>query len=157
MTPMTPRPLEWLDVAPVRASRSRRIARPPAAVWEAIADHAGWTAWFPRMVAVEPGPVAEGVGGTRRVDIGLLQADEEFLAWEPERRFAFTLTGASRPLLVSMVEDIRITPEGSSACTVTYTMAVEPKGARVLRPVVEPLLRKTIGDGLAGLSHHVRG
>ena len=55
MTPITPRPLDWIDSAPVRASRSRRIAQPPAVVWAAIADHAGWSEWFPRLVAVTPG------------------------------------------------------------------------------------------------------
>jgi uncharacterized protein YndB with AHSA1/START domain len=157
MHPMTPRPLEWIDIAPVRASRSRRIGQPPATVWAAIADHAGWTAWFPRLAGVEPGPVAEGVGGTRRVDIGLAQVDEEFLAWDPERRFAFTVTASSRPGLISMVEDIRLTPDGDGACTVSYTMGLEPKGAKLVRPVLEPILRKTIGDGLAGLAQHVRG
>jgi len=157
MPDLTPRPLEWIDQAPVRASRSRRIAQPASVVWAAIADHDGWTSWFPRLRAVEPGPVAEGVGGTRRVDVGALAVDEEFLAWEPERRFAFTVTSSTRPGLRSMVEDIRITPEGPSACTVTYTMALEPPAARVLKPVLEPVLRKTIADGLAGLATHVRG
>jgi hypothetical protein len=36
-------------------------------------------------------------------------------------------------------------------------MAVEPVGARLLRPILEPVLRKAIGDGLAGLAAHVRG
>jgi uncharacterized protein YndB with AHSA1/START domain len=155
---LTPRPLEWLDHAPVRASRSRRIGQPPSVVWPAIADHAGWPRWFPRLVAVEPGPVAEGVGGTRRVDIGLAQVDEEFLAWEPERRFAFTVTGSTRPGVVSMVEEVRLTPDGEAACTVTYTMGLEPKGgAKVLRPVLEPLLRRNLRDALAGLAVHVHG
>jgi len=154
---LTPRPLEWIDHAPVRASRSRRIGQPPAVVWPAIADHRGWADWFPRMVSAEPGPTGEGVGGTRRVDVGAAQVEEEFLAWEPERRFAFTVTSSTRPGLVSMNEDIRLTPDGDAACTVTYTMALEPKGARLLRPVLEPVLRKTIADALAGLAVHVRG
>jgi uncharacterized protein YndB with AHSA1/START domain len=157
MHEMTPRPLEWIDTAPVRASRSRRIAQPPATVWAAIADHAGWPAWFPRLREVTPGPVADAVGGTRRVDMGPAAADEEFLAWEPERRFAFTLTGSSRPGLRSMVEDVRLTPDGPSACTVTYTMGVELPAAAVLRPVLQPVLRKVISDALAGLALHVRG
>jgi uncharacterized protein YndB with AHSA1/START domain len=157
MTPMTPRPLEWIDSAPVRASRSRRIAQPPAVVWAAIADHAGWTDWFPRLVAVTPGQVADAVGGTRTVDLGALAVEEEFLAWEPERHFAFTVTSSTKPGLRSMVEDIRLTPDGETACTVTYTMGIEPVGGKLLRPVLQPVFRKTISDGLAGLAGHVRG
>ena len=157
MTPMTPRPLEWIDTAPVRASRSRRIAQPPAVVWAAIADHAAWTQWFPRMAAVTPGEVADAVGGTRTVDLGAVAVEEEFLAWEPERHFAFTVVSSTRPGLKSMVEDIRLTRDGDTACTVTYTMGLEPVGAKLLRPVLQPVLRKTISDGLAGLATHVRG
>lgn len=157
MTPMTPRTLEWLDTAPVRVSRSRRIAQPPAVVWEAVADHAGWTEWFPRLVAVTPGEVADAVGGTRTVDLGVAAVDEEFLAWEPERHFAFTVVGSTKPGLRSMVEDIRLTRDGERACTVTYTMGIEPVGGKLLRPVVAPLFRKAITDGLAGLARHVRG
>ncbi|MFP5579660.1 MAG: SRPBCC family protein [Acidimicrobiia bacterium] len=157
MTPITPRPLEWIDTAPVRAARSRRIAQPPAVVWAAIADHAGWTQWFPRLAAVTPGEVADAVGGTRTVDLGVVAVEEEFLAWEPERHFAFTVVSSTKGGVRSMVEDIRLTRDGDRACTVTYTMAVEPVGARLLRPILEPVLRKAIGDGLAGLAAHVRG
>jgi uncharacterized protein YndB with AHSA1/START domain len=157
MTPLTPRPLDWIDSAPVRASRSRRIAQPPATVWAAIADHAGWTEWFPRLVSVTPGEVADAVGGTRTVDLGAAAVEEEFLAWEPERHFAFTVTASTRPGLRSMVEDIRLTRDGDTACTVTYTMGVDPVGGKVLRPIAAPVLRKVIADGLAGLARHVRG
>lgn len=157
MHEMTPQPLEWIDKAPVRASRSRRIAQPPAIVWAAIADHAGWPAWFRGIRKITPGPVADAVGGTRRVDLGVALADEEFLAWEPERRFAFTVTASNRPGLRSMNEDIRLTPDGPSACTVTYTMGAEPPAAGLLRPVLEPVLRKALTDALAGLALHVRG
>ena len=157
MTPMTPRPLEWIDTAPVRVSRSRRIAQPPAVVWAAIADHARWTEWFPRIVEVTPGAVADTVGGTRTVDLGPAAVEEEFLAWEPARHFAFTVTSSTKPGLRSMVEDIRLTPDGDQACTVTYTMAIEPVGGKLLRPVVAPIFRKAITDGLAGLARHVRG
>lgn len=157
MHALTPRPLEWIDHAPVRASRSRRIGQPPPVVWAAIADHAGWPQWFPRLVGVEPGSTADAVGGTRTVDLGAARVDEEFLVWEPERRFAFTVVSSTRPGLVSMAEDVRLTPDGEGACTVTYTMGIEPKGAKVLRPVLEPVFRKVIGDALVGLAAHVRG
>lgn len=157
MTPMKPRTLEWIDTAPVRASSSRRIAQPPSVVWATIADHAGWSEWFPRLAAVTPGAVADAVGGTRTVDVGLAAVEEEFIAWEPERHFAFTVTSSTRPGLRSMVEDIRLTPDGETACTITYTMALDPIGGKLLAPVLQPVLRKVIADGLASLADHVRG
>lgn len=158
MKPMTPRPLEWIDVAPVRASRSRRIGVPADVAWAAIADHAGWATWFPNITSVEPGEQAEGVGGTRVVQVGnAVRVSEEFVAWDAGSRFSFTLTGSSRPGLRSMNEDVRVTPDGPTACTVTYTMGIDLPGARFLRPVLAPVARKVIGDGLAGLAMHVGG
>lgn len=158
MKPLTPRPLEWIDVAPVRASRSRRIGVPADAVWTAIADHEGWSTWFPNITLVEPGDPAHGIGGTRRVHLGkAASVDEEFLAWDPGSRFSFTVTASSRPGIRSMNEDVRITPDGPGACTVTYTMGLDVPGARVVRPVLAPVLRKALGDALAGLAVHVGG
>ena len=45
--------------------------------------------------------------------------EEEFLAWEPGRRFAFTVTHARWPGLKAMVEDVRLEPDGTDATTVT--------------------------------------
>lgn len=157
MAALTPRPLEWIDQAPVRATRTRRIEAPVATVWNAIADHEGWADWFAALTRVEPGENSEGVGGTRKVVIGKIEVDEEFIAWDPEARFAFTVVASSGPGLRSMNEDVRLIPAGDSATTVSYTMALEPVGARLLRPVLEPALRRTIDKGLAGLAAHVHG
>lgn len=158
MRPMTPRPLEWIDVAPVRASRNRRMGVPAATAWAAIADHEGWATWFPNISRVEPGTPAEGVGGSRVVHIGnAVKAREEFLAWDPGSRFSFTLVSASPGGLRSMNEDIRVTPDGPDACTVTYTMGLDVRGARLLRPVLCRVLGKAISDGLAGMAAHVGG
>ena len=155
MRALTPRSLEWTDTAPVRASASRRILAEPDAVWAVIADHPGWTEWFQQISRVEPGTPAEGIGGTRTVQTGPVTVEEEFLAWDPGRRFAFTVTHSSKPGIHSMNEDIRLTPDGAGATTVTYTMALEPVGARFLRPVLEPVLRRTLRGALAGLAKRV--
>lgn len=154
---MTPRPLEWIDQAPVRATRTRRIEAPPAAVWAAIADHEGWSEWFGAITRVVPGTTSEGVGGTRRVEVGRIAVDEEFVAWEPERRFAFTVTSSTGPGLRSMNEDVRLTPAGDDATTVSYTMALDPVGAKLVRPVLEPGLRRALDKALDGLAAHVGG
>ncbi len=157
MTAMTTRPLEWIDQAPVRASRTRRIAASPAVVWAAIADHHSWSQWFGPITEVVPGETSEGVGGTRRVIVGKVEVDEEFLAWDPEERFAFTVTASTGPGLRSMNEDVRLTPAGDDATTVTYTMALDPIGAKVVRPLLTPVLRRALDKALAGLAAHVEG
>lgn len=157
MKPITSRPLDWIDQAPVVVTRTRRMAASTDRVWEAIADHEGWPAWFGVLTKVEVLGRGVGVGGGRRVHIGSIAVDEEFLVWEPGAHFAFTVTHASRPVLRSMVEDIRLTAEGDSATTVRYTQAVEPVAARVVAPLLRRQLSKELEKGLAGLAAHVGG
>lgn len=157
MKPITPRTLDWMDQAPVLATRTRRIAATPDRVWAAIADHEGWVEWFGPITAVERIGDGEGVGGGRRVHIKSIAVEEEFLAWEPGARFAFTVTRANRSGIRSMVEDVRLTPEGDTATTVAYTQAIDPMGARVTAPLLRRVIPRTIDRGLAGLAAHVGG
>lgn len=151
MQPLTPRSLEWTDTAPVRAVGTRRIAASADAIWAVIADHERWGEWFTPIDEVTPGDPSTGVGGTRTVRVGPIEVEEEFLAWEPGRRFAFTVTHSTRPGIRSMNEDIRLVPDGPDATTVTYTMALDPLGGRFVRPVLAPLLRRNLKAALAGL------
>ena len=155
MKALTPRSLEWIDHAPVRITRARRIPEPPQRVWEAIADHERWPEWFPSVTRVEALDPAEGVGGRRRVHIGSVTVEEEFLVWEPGARFAFVVTHSSKPGIRSMVEDVRLVPDGPSATTVTYTQAIEPVGARLVAPVVRKLAGRALDGALAGLTTHL--
>ncbi len=157
MRALTPRSLEWTDSAPVRPVVDRRMAVGADAVWEVVADHEHWGEWFTQIDAVIPGDPSSGVGGTRTVRIGRSEVEEEFLAWEPGRRFAFTVTHASVPGIRSMNEDIRLTPDGPDATTVTYTMAIDPVGGAVLRPLLTPLLRRNLEAALAALEARARG
>lgn len=155
MKALTPRTLEWIDHAPVRVTRVQRIAAPSSRVWEVIADHERWPEWFPSVSRVEALDPAEGVGGRRRVHIGSLSVEEEFLAWDPDARFAFVVTHSSRPGIRSMVEDVRLVPDGDAATTVTYTQAIEPVGARLAAPIVRRVAARALEGALAGLAGHV--
>ena len=157
MKPITARPLEWIDQAPVKVTRTRRIAVPRDRVWEAVADHARWPEWFDALTLVEPLEPPEGVGGRRRVHIRSIAVEEEFLAWEPGARFAFTVTHSTKPGIRSMVEDVRLVPDGDSATTVSYTQAIEPVGGRLTGPLVRRVAARNLDSGLAGLAAHVGG
>ncbi len=136
-------------------TRTRRIAAPPAQVWETIADHESWSEWFPPVSRVERIDSADAVGGHRRVHIGRVVVEEEFLAWEPDARFAFTLTGCTLPGVVSMVEDVSLAPVGDAATEVRYTQAVQTVGARWSAPLLRRALPGAIDRGLAGLARRI--
>ena len=157
MKPITARPLEWIDHAPVQVTRTRRIAASRDRVWDVIADHARWPEWFDALTLVEPLEPAEGVGGHRRVHIRSIAVEEEFLAWEPGVRFAFTVTHSTKPGIRSMVEDVRLVPDGDVATTVSYTQAIDPVGARLTAPLVRRIAARNLDAGLAGLAAHVSG
>ena len=152
MKPITPRTLEWIGAAPVSVTRTRRIAAPKDRVWSVIADHEGWSRWFEPITAVERIDAADDVGGHRRVHIRSVAVEEEFLAWEPGERFAFTVTHANKPGITSMVEDVRLVADGDEATTVSYTQAIQPFAATVTAPLLRRFIPKAIDKGLAGLA-----
>ena len=156
MKPITPRTLDWIPQAPVKITRTRRIDAPQATVWEAIADHAGWADWFGPITLVEPLEPPTGVGGHRRVHVGKLAFEEEFLAWDEGSRFAFCVTHMSVRAVRSLVEDVTLRSDGS-ATIVDYTQAIEPRAAFILAPILRRGAAKQIDAGLEGLATHVGG
>jgi uncharacterized protein YndB with AHSA1/START domain len=128
----------------------------PDDIWPALADAAAWERWFAAVRQsryTTPGP--PGVGSRRHVVVQRLEVDEEVVAFEPGRCFAFSVLTASRPGFAAMVEVVTL--EASAGGTqVTYQQAIEP--AWWLRPLV-PLLRRNLRAelraGLAGLGPHL--
>ena len=157
MRPLVRKSLDWIPQAPVCVTRSVRIAAPVDRVWEVVADHESWPQWFGALTGVERIGSGEGVGGARRVHLKGLTVEEEFLAWEPGRRFAFTVVRATKPGIRSMVEDLRLEPDGDDATTVRYTQAIQPVAARLLAPLLRRTFQKTLDEGLAGLDRHLTG
>ncbi len=156
MKQLTPKTLDWIDQAPVSITRTRRIDAPQEKVWAAIADHAGWADWFGPITKVEPLEPPTGVGGHRRVHIKSVKIEEEFLAWDEGTRFAFCVTHSSLPGITSIVEDVRLVPDGG-ATSVSYTQAMAPKAPRLFAPILRRVLPRQIDAGLEGLAKHVGG
>jgi uncharacterized protein YndB with AHSA1/START domain len=161
---MIERDLAWAAGYPGRVERTLVVAAPPDAVWAVVTDHAGWARWFPGVGAiVRPHDTLDDVGGRRTVRTGPVRLDERFLAWDPARRFAFTGTAMTPPVLRSIVEDIRLEPHGERATAVPrttgprtnvrYTIAIDPAGPlRLLTALVRPAVGRMLDRGLAGLA-----
>lgn len=152
--PLRAQDLAWLDRASVVVRAERVLAAPASAVWARIADHASWPEWFAEVGAVEPGPVADAVGGTRRVRVGRVVFDEEFVAWDPPRRFAFTVTAMRPRLLRSLVECVEVDPLGEDSCRVTYRQGFDAGPVvRVLLGRSRRRLEGTLARALESLGH----
>jgi hypothetical protein len=146
-----------MSSAPARVEVSREMAVGAAAAFAVVADHARWPEWFSQLKRVEVTGAPTGVGGQRRVALSGVVVDEVFIAWEPDRLFAFTVTHASRPMAKSMVEAVQVEPLGPDRCRVTYTQAIEPPGwMKPLVPVMKRSMHSMLGKALAGLEQAAR-
>ncbi len=161
MKPLTRRPPEWTDAAPVHISATRELAASPDEVFAALADHESWPRWFAAVSKVERfGEPTEGLGSRRRVFLGRrFRVEEEFIEWEPGRTWGFTVTGASMGgarWVRSVNERVTIEALDDDTTRVTYLQAIEPAGW------LSPLLRlargstaKRLGTALESLGEHI--
>ena len=100
MKTMEPMTLAELDTAPFRVVQSTVLPGTPDQVFAELADPARWIGWFPLMrKAAWTSNSTACVGAERTVGLRLLgRFAERFLAWEPGKRYAFTMIASTSPL-----------------------------------------------------------
>ena len=134
------RTLDWTDDAPVRVEARAESTASPDDVFAVLADHERWPEWFPSVRKVTVLGPAEGVGARRRVTIPGAFVDEEFIAWEPGVRWAFTGFAARPRFTKSLVEDCRLEPLASGGTRISYAMYLDPPA--VLKPLMKLAVRQ---------------
>ena len=152
--PETP---DFVDRAPIRAVAEREVGATPDRVFEVLADAPSWERWFPNMKRCRyTTPAPHGVGSRRKVQVGPLKVEEEFVLWEPGKVWGFTFRDVNLPGAKAGVERVELTPVGDDRCHVRYTMAIEP--LPLLAPLGGPFTaaaEKGLRDGLQGLDEYV--
>jgi uncharacterized protein YndB with AHSA1/START domain len=137
---LSPKDLSYLETAAHRLDFSRTVPASPEHVFSVLEDLDSWAKWFVDFRGAEKtstGPL--GVGATRRVRVGPLSLEERFVAWDPGRRFSFTMLRMNVPLLAAMLEDWQMTPvEGGTK--VDYRVRFDV--SRPMRPFAGLLLWK---------------
>jgi hypothetical protein len=86
----------------------------------------------------------------------LFKINERFVAWDPPRRWAFTILDANLPGIVSVVEQALIDPAGGGKTVLTYVLAADV--APYMRPLVPALRWRLAGlfkKGLPGIENQV--
>lgn len=149
---IVPRPIEWTAESPVRISGHHASAADPDAVFAVLADHAGWPEWFGSVRKVEVIGSGVGIGAQRRVHAAGMVIEEEFIAWDPGNRWAFTATGLRPAFTRSLLEDCQLAATAGGT-DITYTMHLDPGPG--LRPVVAaaaPLIRHQLTKALVNLA-----
>src|SRR5439155_25970150 len=97
---LTPSELGFTNESPFRFENEAVAEAPPDRVFAVLADAPGWPRWCKDFKKAEWTTAAPpGVGSTREVKMrDGLGARERMLAWEPGRRFAFSVDELTRPL-----------------------------------------------------------
>ncbi len=136
----------------VHVEESVRIERPPAEVWDAIADYGldrRWRRGLREMTPDPPGPAALGT----KVHEVVRNSGRDYIAdtvvteFEPEVSYRFTGAGTIGELAGART----VRPAGDGA-SFTYEIELRPTGAdRLLRPVLGPIVRSGLKRDLAAL------
>ena len=155
---LTPKEPGFLDEAPELVLTEVVAAATPDEVWAVFIDNERWPEWFPAAKECRTtSEQAEGGGSTRWIHFDLFKVNERFVAWDPPRRWAFTIVDANIPGIVSVVEQATFEAVGDDRTRVTYTLGAE------LKPYVRPFaagLRWRLGSlfraGLAGIDAQVQ-
>lgn len=117
----------FLDTAPWRFDNAIEIDAAPARIFAALEDGPSWPRWFHAMhKVVMTSPEPYGVGTTRTVSLAAATVDEQFFAWEQDRRFSFCATRTTAPLAHAMAEDYLLEDLGEGRTRFTYRVALEP-------------------------------
>jgi hypothetical protein len=150
--------LDWTSRAHSSFHYEAVLDATPEVVFDILADVDQWALWFDEFEGAEW--VSEehgGVGSRRAIYMDILDAHEEFLAWEPGKRFAFCLTKATLPLAERLVEDYQMAPLPGGRCQFTWKVYYEPKWfLKPLNPVVRLQFGKMFADAVDSLSKYVR-
>jgi len=140
----TPVGLEFLEQTKNVFRAEEIVKASPETIFEVFEDAHAWTVWAMPIQKVEwTSPKPYGIGTTRSVHMmGDMIGYEEFIAWEPGKRMAFTFVGCSKDATEKFLEDYRITDLGDGSCRVEWYMAMDTRGfSKHLMWMTRPLLR----------------
>lgn len=154
MKTLEPTDLAFFDTAPLRIVATARFAVPPAHVFEAFADPDTWPRWFPLMTRAAWTKGEARVGAERDVALTLLgRFRERIIAWEPGKRFAFTMVGSTSPLADRLAEDYRLAPDAGGT-RLDWVMAGHPTAVgKLLTPAVRAMMKQIFRRAGKNLDH----
>ena len=148
----TPRPAAERPRADTHAiERTVRIAAPPQAAWDVIADHERMSEWIGLgsvRRTVDGAPDPDGRGSERLLKLLGVSVTEQVVAYEPPTSYRYRVTKGSP--FVSHQGEIRLRADGDHT-ELTWTIRFRPKLPGTGRPlaiVLSRLLARVLRTGL---------
>jgi carbon monoxide dehydrogenase subunit G len=118
--------LEFLEKAEQVFRVEQQVAAPLERVWEAFADAASWSRWFPGVEwARYDGASPAGVGTIRRSSVAGVEYEETMLVWDRGRRWAYRVDRSTAPVARAQLEITDFERSGDGT-RVRWTLAVDP-------------------------------
>jgi len=134
-------------MSPVQVAESVQIARPPAEVWEAIADYSFDLEWREGLQQMDPDPEGPAAAGTKVHEV-VRTSGREYVAdtvvteFEPGISYRFEGEGTVGGLAGGRTVAPAADGEGA---VFTYAVELEPRG---MMRLLGPLLRRTVRANL---------
>ena len=133
------------------------VSRRPHVVWPVLADFAGIARWAPNVDHSSlTTAMTDGLGATRRVQVGRTALLETITDWQPELRLAYELQGLP-PVVRSAINTWTLEPVAAST-VVTLQTAIDagPRPPQqVVARVIGRVMAKASEQMLAGLKAHI--
>ena len=139
---MRPVGLDFLREAPRVWVAECDVNAPRMAVWNAFADAATWSAWFPGVTeASYPGESTPyGVGTRRAATVGGQRYEERMVAWDEGKRWAYFIERATVPLAKAQLECAEF-EDHEGGTRVRWTLAADPRTAlKLVAPTFQRVL-----------------
>jgi uncharacterized protein YndB with AHSA1/START domain len=146
--------LSFIERAPDRLEAQAVCPAPPQRVFDVLADPSTWPRWFHDMRDAKWTSSSQAcLGAVRVVSLGMGSFEERMIAWEPGKRFSFSIDGASVPLAKRVVEDWQLSSTDEGHTKLDWAMLVDPSLlSRALRPAIQPLMQRMFNKSIAGLT-----
>jgi len=138
-------------------TRTRDLPAPPATVWATLADFDALALWAD---GIDHSSLTtdqrEGVGTTRRVQMGQITLIERVIAWEPDHRLAYEIEGLL-PIVQQATNTWTLTPtaDGTLVSLVTRVDAGKRPDKALIGAGIARKMAEASDMMLDGLTDHV--
>lgn len=141
--------LDFIEDAPIRLVFAAEVTATPEDVYEALAqDVEGWPHWFSAVSLARP---THGGAGREVTLRGGVRFEETIMAAEPEQRYAYRVDTTNAPAVRALLEEWRLTPQGSGT-HIRWTFAADgPTPFRLTLRAASPALGQSFRQAVRAL------